>query len=177
MGTTNKTEAQTAKEFGVPKAQLRKFITQDAKKSRRSFNQSPSTRKLFAEIGAPKPRYKGGQRIETVRGTRIIQFDARPATLDQIRRTPGLSESERSRRLQVGNLIQRHYTFQDRPEYHWAEFTREHKLPTSINALKILRRNDRIPDAYWNQALKAWKDIYGISDKYFTDTIGEDIDE
>ncbi len=174
MGTTNKTEAQTAREFGVTKAQLRRFVTQDAKQSRRTFNRSPEIRKLYGEIGAPKPRYRGGQRIESIRGTRLIQFDARPATLNQIRTTPGLSEEERSRRLQVGQLIQRHYTFQDRPEYHWAEFTRENKLPVSVKSLKILRRNGRINDEQWDQALKTWKDTYNISDRYFSSTFGEE---
>lgn len=175
MGTTGKTESQTARDFGVSREQLRRFITQDPKQARRSFNRSPVQRQLYEKIGeaSTRPRYRAGQRIEKLRGTQLIQFDSRPAVLDQIRRTPGLSEEERSRRLQVGTLIQRHYTFQDRPEYAWAEYAREHRLPTSINAIKTLYRNGRIDDDEYNALARAWKDTYNITDAWFTRQFGD----
>lgn len=174
MGTTGKTESQTAKEFGVTKGQLRQFITQDPKSARRSFNRSPAQRKLYSEItqASTKTTYRAGERVQKLRGVKLIQFDARPAVLDQIRRTPGLSEEERSRRIQIGTLIQKHYTFTDRPEYHWAEFARENKIPSSINAIKILHRNGRIDDDEYRQIAQTWKDVYNIDDSWYLRQFG-----
>lgn len=174
MGTTGKTEAQTAKDFGVSKSELRRFITQDPKSARRSYNRSPSQRKLFREIteATPRPTYKQGQRVERLKGTTLIRFDARPSVLDQIRRTPGILPEERARRLQIGTLIQRHYVFQDRPEYHWAEYAREHKLPSSINAIKILYRNGRISNTDFRSIASTWKDVYNIDDAWYAKQIG-----
>lgn len=174
MGTTGKSEAQTAKEFGVSKEQLKRFITQDPKSARRSYNRSPAQRKLYSEISqtSTRPTYRAGSRVEKLRGVKLVQFDARPAVLDQIRRTPGLSEDERSRRLQIGTLIQKHYTFQDRPEYHWAEYARENKLPTSIKGIKILYRNGRIDDDQYRQIASVWKDVYNIDDAWYTRQFG-----
>ena len=174
MGTTGKTEAQTAREFGVSKGQLKRFITQDPKAARRSYNQSPAQRKLYEEISKSKTRYVRGpdKRVEKLHGVKLIQFDARPRVLDQIRRTPGLSEDERARRLQIGTLIQKHYTFTDRPEYHWAEYAREHHIPSSINAIKILYRNGRIDDDEYKEIAQTWKDVYNIDDAWYTKRFG-----
>ena len=175
MGTTGKSEAATAREFGVSKAQLRRFITQDPKEARRSYNRSESQRKLYAEISqaSAKPRYRAGERIERVRGVKLIQFDARPAVLEQIRSTPGLGEEERSRRLQIGQLIQKHYTFLDKPEYHWAEYARENRIPSSINAIKILHRNGRISDDKYSELAQVWKETYNINDAWYVRQFGD----
>ncbi len=174
MGTTGKTEAQTAKEFGVTKEQLKRFITQDPKQARRTYNRSDSQRKIFEEVSrtSTRPRYRAGERVEKLRGVKLIQFDARPAVLDQIRRTPGLTNEERARRIQIGQLIQRHYTFQDRPEYHWAEYARENKLPSSINAIKILYRNGRIDDDEYADIARTWKEVYNIDDAWYARQFG-----
>ncbi len=165
LGTTRKTDAQVANEFGVTTSQLRKFLRQNPKQARREFNRSPSLRKLYQEVGAPKPRYRAGQRIEQVRGVRLVQFQYKPRDLRVIRSTPGLAENERDRRLEIGNLLQRHYSLQARPEYEWAEYARIHHIPVSMNALKILKRNNRISDSEYDEIITTWRQIYNINEQ------------
>lgn len=179
IGTTGKTEAQAARDFGVDTEQLRRFITQDPKSARRTYNRSPQQRRLYEEIGAQstRPRYRAGARIEKVRGTRLIQFDARPAVLDQIRKTPGLSEVERSRRLQIGELIRAQYLGEPTPESAWALYARENGIPTSINAIKTLFHNDVVSTSKYARILNVWKQIYSISDAYYeryAEEVGEE---
>lgn len=156
MFSTNKSFKQAARDFGVTPRQLEKFVTTKPKQVRRSFNVNETAQSLF-ESGEPKKvRQKAKQQ-----GTKLNRVQFEEAQIQVYRGTPGLPESEVNRRVQFGELIQNLYTERQEPRYLWAQWTREHNLPVSYKAAKLLYRNHRISNQDWINYQAVWQSIYG----------------
>jgi hypothetical protein len=161
LGTSDLKYAQAAKRFGVEPRELRKFAETKPKTLRRNFNRSPVYKKLYAEGARSEVREKLGVR-------RIKHYAIREKELRQLPYARKYTESETTRRRQIGELLQNLYVSDELSRYRWASYVREHDLPTSIAALQLLHRNDRISDSEYQRALSDWRAIYNISDQHYS---------
>ncbi len=158
LAATGKTFKQAAKDFGVTPRELEKFALAKPTEKRAQFNRSPTLRKLFYE--GERPRLK---RYARTQGVTIKRIKFEPAELQVYRTTPGLRESS-TNELQIGEMIQNLYRPPEQvtPQFLWAVYTREHGLPDSINALRLLGRNKRISASEYRDAVTIWGNIYNI---------------
>lgn len=156
MFSTNKSFKQAAKDFGVTPRQLEKFATSKPKQVRKSFSQNDVSQSLFQAGETKNVRRKARQQ-----GTKLTRVQFEEAQIQVYRGTPGLPESEVNRRVQFGELIQNLYTERQEPRYLWAQWTREHNLPVSYKAAKLLYRNHRISYQDWINYQAVWQSIYG----------------
>ena len=150
IGTRNLTYRQAAKEFGVTRPELKRFLETKSKDLRKSYNRSPSLRKLYAEGERPETR-----RVLGVK--RIRRYEFRERVLRPMFREPSKVSD-----VQIGRMIQRLYYENNIKTQMWAVYTREHKLPTSIDSIRLLYRNGRMDSGTYNAAIKTWADYYGI---------------
>lgn len=159
---------EVAKRLGVTPQELRRFRDTKPKELRKSFNRSPSIRKLYEE----------GRRSE-VREKLEVPRIRRYAYSEPILREPRLQRHPNSK--QVGRMIQRLYYENNIGPQAWSTYTYEHGLPNSIKAIKLLYMNDRITGPQYASILKHWRDSYsGMSDSYyanFADVLDEEDEE
>jgi hypothetical protein len=156
VGTRDLRYAQAAKEFGVTKSELRKFLETKPKDLRRNFNRSPATRKLYAEGERPETR-----RILGVK--RITRYPFRERVLRDELARPRLANKQ-----QIGKMIQRLYYDNNIAAQEWASYAREHDLPNSMKNIRLLYHNDRISEGQYKTILKNWRNIYAkMTDSYY----------
>lgn len=161
LGTSDLKYAQAAKRFGVEPRELRKFVTSKPKTLRTNFNRSPTYKKLYEEGTRGEVRETLG-----VRRIKRYAFHEKEIQLLKKHTTP-YSPEESQRRVQIGEMVQRLYVDKDLARYEWAEYTREHNLPTSIQVLTLLFRNNKITGPDYAKALAEWKAIYNVSDNQY----------
>jgi hypothetical protein len=159
MATRDLTYTQAAKEFGVTRRQLKKFTT--TKNLRSNYNRSPAYAKLYRE----------GERKETrkVLGVRTIRrYDYQHLPV-----TNTAQKDQQLRDEQVKVQIRYLYYKNGHDKAEWANYAREHHIPSSIDAIVVLHNNDRIDDTKFGQVLTSWAQIYGISDQRFNQVAGD----
>jgi hypothetical protein len=159
MATRDLTYTQAAKEFGVTRRQLKKFTT--TKNLRSNYNRSPAYAKLYRE----------GERKETrkVLGVRsIMRSDYKHLPITNTGQTP-----KEVRREQVKVMVRYLYYKNGHDRAEWAMYAREHHIPSSIDSIVILHKNDRIDDAKFGSILTNWAQIYNISNERFDAVAGD----
>ena len=162
MGTADDKYKQAAKRFGVTPRQLKTFVTTPSSKMRSDFNRSPAYRKLYGTAkSAPEQRK---QVRETFEVPRIRRYQYKELQIRNLKKR-GYSERELRNRTQIGEQIQAIYSGRAVSRYKWAGYAREHNLPTSIDTIRLLLRNDRMSDSDYIAAVKAWRAIYNVSDE------------
>lgn len=154
--SVNKTFKEAAKDFGVTPRQLEKFVTTAPRDIRHTISRSNVSQDLFQQGTPQNLRPKARKQ-----GTRLQRVQYEEAQIQVYRGTPGLPESEVNRRVQIGELIQRLYARRVEPRYLWAEWTREHNMPVSIKAARVLYRNHRMSYQDWINYTAVWQSIYG----------------
>ena len=169
LGTTDLRYAQAAKRFGVTPRELQHFVETKPRNLRSNFNRSPAYRKLYEEGARPQVREQLGIK-------RIRRYKFRAPAIREITLSQAYSPDEQRQRVQTGRAILNLYTEREHPQLRWALWTRERNLPTSIVAIKLLHRNNKIKDDMYIEAIAAWSDIYpNISDAtYARYSLGED---
>jgi len=156
MGTRDLRYAQAAKEFGVTRHELKRFLETKPKDLRRRFNRSPSTRKLYQE----------GERPETRRILRVKRISRYPFRERELR--DELIRPRLPNKIIVGKMVQRLYYDNNIASQEWAIYTREHDVPSSMTAIRLLWRNDRISDDKYRTLLTSWRNIYSkMTDSYY----------
>lgn len=165
MGTRDIKYKQAAKELGVTQSELRKFLETKPTVLRRNFNRSPVYTKL----------YKEGQRAETRRLLGVKRIREYPF-LESVIREPRIQRKPED--AQIGRMIQRLYYINNIGPQNWSTYTREHNLPNSIKAIKLLYRNNRITRDQYTSILKEWRNDYpGMTDQYYSSITGEDVSD
>jgi hypothetical protein len=173
LGTSDLKYAQAAKRFGVTPRELKRFVETKPRKLRTNFNRSPANAKLY---GASKATVQRREVRETLGVKRIRKYKIRESQIQDIKnvKVSGLSQTEIRNRYQIGEQIQNLYTSREHARYDWASYTREHDLPTSMDTIKLLHRNDKISDDEYMDAVTMWRDIYNITNaRYETYTISD----
>lgn len=157
--TRGLTSKQAAKEFGVTLRQYKAFT--GTKNLRANFNRSPAYSKLYRE----------GERKETrkVLGvSRITRYDYQHLPITNKEQT-----DKQLRQEQVKVAIRYLYYKNGQDRAQWANYAREHNIPSSIDSVVVLHNNNRIDDTKFGQILASWQDIYNISDKRFNQIAGD----
>ena len=150
IGTRNLRYKDAAKEFGVTRQELKRFLETKPQTLRKSYNRSPSLRKLYVEGERPETRRVLG--VKRIRHYEFREHVLRPMEKDLTK----VSD------LQTGRLIQRLYYINNIDTQNWAAYTREANLPASIDTIRLLHRNGKITDATYRAALREWAKTYGI---------------
>lgn len=174
IGTSNLKYAQAAKQFGVTRREFKRFVESSPQSLHKNFNRSPSYRKL----------YEKGTRSEvrtTLSLKRIRHYAYTEREIALLKFDTSLTPEELNRQKQIGRMIQRIYVLDDikKPfaRYEWAVFTREHNLPLSIKAIRLLHRNGKISDRRYFFILEVWKHLYPITESvaelYYADLLLE----
>jgi hypothetical protein len=159
MATRDLTYTQAAKEFGVTRQQLKKFV--GTKNLRANYNRSSAYSKLYRE----------GERKETRKVLGVNRI-----TRYKYKRLPTTNEPQTEKQLrqeQVKIAIRYLYYKNGQDKMQWANYAREHNIPSSIDSIVLLHKNDRIDDTKFGQILASWQDIYNISDKRFNAVAGD----
>lgn len=150
IGTRDIKYAQAAKEFGVTRTELKRFIETKPKDLRKSYNRSPSIRKLYEE----------GERSETRKALgvkRIKRYEFRENVLRPLYKDP-----QKVSDIQIGHMVQRLYYENNIATQMWAVYVRENDLPTSIDEIRRRYRAGRMSSVTYNTAIKTWAKIYNI---------------
>lgn len=159
MATRDLTYTQAAKEFGVTRQQLKKFVS--TKNLRANYNRSPAYSKLYRE----------GERKETrkVLGvSRITRYDYQHLPITNKEQTEKQLKQEQ---IKIAIRYLYYKNGQDRAQ--WANYAREHHIPSSIDSIMVLHKNDRIDDTQFGQILASWAQIYNVSDKRYNAVAGD----
>ncbi len=156
MGTRDIKYAQTAKEFGVTRRELRTFLETKPKDLRRMYNRNPAYTRLY-ELG------KRSEVSKTLGIKRVRRYEV----LEQLLAEPRIQRYPNSK--QIGRIIQRYYYANNFGGIGWAIYTREHDLPLSITAIKLLFRNDKLTNDQYVRAVDVWRDLYGIKQAIYDD--------
>jgi len=145
--TADITRTEASKRFGVTTAELNKFLDQKPQTLHQNYNRSPSY-KVLVEQGARSEVRKdlGVKRIRR---------------LNYSERNPKDDETKRAIRA-----IRFYYVDNGYDAIEWASLTAKVGVPTSIDAIKVLYRNDRITKSQYGRLVRAWKRIYGVGDDY-----------
>jgi hypothetical protein len=199
LETKDLTIAEGAKKFGVTPAQLKRFTETNPRKLSRSFRRSPGTRGLYyvgerksvRSIVGAKSLYRLEYQESRIRdiqedlrtGVRRAGFPTRAERLAAIKSGEPvrlgfreLSEKERAhlqRRIRGGERIQPLFTGHDLPRNLWARWTNTRNYPSSIKAIRLLHRNNRISDRAYINSVAVWQQIYNIDDDYASDFYDE----
>jgi hypothetical protein len=161
MGTRDIKYAQAAREFGVTRAELRKFTETKPDVLRRQYNRSPVMRKLYAE-----GERKEARRVLGVKRIRRYQFEEQVLTEPRLLKYPN--------EKQIGRIIQKLYYQNNIGAQNWSTYTYENNLPNSIKAIRLLWRNDKISDSRYKIILGVWRDSYPSgNDAYYEQYLGE----
>lgn len=172
LGTTDFKYAEAAKKFGVTPRQLKRFVETKPQDLRRNFNRSPAYEKLYGAASSSTEQRKEVR--ERLGVSRIKRYKYRERDIQNLK-TLRLSEKELRNRTQIGEQLQNLYTKAVHARYDWASYTREHNLPRSIEAIKLLHRNNQISDDEYLTTIKVWRDIYTVSaarfERYADDVI------
>lgn len=164
MGTRDLSYAQTAKELGVSKQELRTFL-ETRYRGKKPGERRPYLNKKLYDLGERK------QVREKLGVTRIRTYEFRENVLLEKRRRPRY-QNERS----IGRMVQRLYYVNDQGRQNWSVYTREHGLPTSITAIRVLYHNDKISDSQYARILSVWRKSYPMSDEWYAEFVGDDVD-
>jgi hypothetical protein len=159
QATRGITDKQAAKEFGVTLRQYKTF--KGTKNLRANYNRSSAYSKLYRE----------GERKETrkVLGvSRITRYKYK-----QLPVTNTDQSEKQLRQEQVKVAIRYLYYKNGRDKMEWANYAREHNIPSSIKAIKLLHDNGRITDHDFVDIVKFWRDNYNITDDYFYAVLGD----
>jgi hypothetical protein len=153
MATRDITRTQAAKEFGVTRQQLSKFI--GTKNLRSNYNRSPAYAKLYRE----------GERKETrkVLGVKTI-------TRYKYKNIPHPNETYTPKQLkaqQVDRMIQYLYYKNGHDKAEWANYAREHHIPSSIDVIVKLHKEGKIDDQKFGNTLTNWAQIYNVTNERF----------
>lgn len=155
LGAPNKQNyAKAAKRFGVTPRELKKFTETKPKKLRKNFNRSPTYNELYTKGSRPEVRQALGVK-------RIQRYRYREQEIKDLK-VMQLSPEEVRKRTLVGEAIQNLYTSREHPRYEWARYASENDIPTSIDAIRLLHRNNKINDDEYADAITTWRDIYKI---------------
>jgi hypothetical protein len=169
IGSGQKSWKQAAKDFGVTPRELKQFAVYKSRKQlKQQYNRSPTIRKLYQEAETKPLRQKARSKGFTLR-----RFEYRRAALEQYRITPQFPATERSFRVNTGELIRNIYR-RDREAsksvvqqalgaLEWATYTRDMHLPVSIRTINDLHDAGELDDDEYEDAVKVWKDVYGIT--------------
>lgn len=163
LGTSDLKYAQAADRFGVTPRELRRFVTTKPKDLRKNFNRSPANTKLYGASTAAKQRKEVRESLGV---SKVKRYKFREQEIRDLK-VLKLKEPELRNRTQIGELVQNLYTSKIHARYDWASYAREHDIPTSIDAVKLLHRNNRISDSEYTDAVQTWRDIYNVSDARF----------
>ena len=153
MATRDLTYTQAAKEFGVTRQQIKRFTS--TKNLRSNYNRSPAYAKLYRE----------GERKETrkVLGVRtIMRSDYKHLPITNTDQT-----AKEIRREQVKVMVRYLYYKNGQDKMEWSRYAREHNIPSSIDSIAVLHKNNKIDDMKFNQILTNWAEIYNITNKRF----------
>ena len=150
MGTRDLTYAQAAKEFGVTRQELKRFVETKPTKLRSSYNRSPGYAKLYreGERGEVRSTLKV-KRITRYPHMRAVKYE-RPTTTQEIKRQ------------QVSRMVQNLYYKNGHDATVWANYARENNLPSSVDAIILLHNNGKMDDKTYVETLKVWRDNYNI---------------
>src|ERR1035437_15402 len=157
--TRGLTSKQAAKEFGVTLRQYKTFT--GTKNLRPNFSRSPAYAKLYRE----------GERKETrkVLGvSRITRYKYK-----QLPVTNTDQSEKQLRQEQVKVAIRYLYYKNGRDKMEWANYAREHNIPSSIDSIMVMHKNDKIDDTKFGQVIASWAQIYNVSDKRFNAVAGD----
>ena len=161
MGTRDIRFGETARQFGVTPHDLEHFVTTRPQKLRKSFNRNPANTKLWAAGKRAEVRQTLG-----IKRIRVYEHDES----ELVSKARKINDAD----IQVGRMVQRVYVENHKQAQDWSIYTREHDLPNSALALRLLYHNDRITKREYFRAMRAWKAKYGLSDDYYDDFLGED---
>jgi hypothetical protein len=159
MATRDLTYKQAAKEFGVTRQQLKKFV--GTKNLRSNYNRSPAYAKLYRE----------GERKETRKVLGVSRITRYKYKQLPITNTDQSEKQLRQEQVKVAIRYLYYKNGQDRAQ--WANYAREHNIPSSIDSIVVLHNNDRIDDTKFGQIIASWAQIYNISDKRFDQIAGD----
>jgi hypothetical protein len=159
IGTADVKYKEAAKRLGVTPRELKTFVETKPRKLRPNFNRSPAYRKLYGASTAPEQRKQVREQLGI---PRVRRYQAAEQDIQALR-LQRLPEKELRNRTQIGEQIQNLYYRGQNDRYLWAAYAREHDLPTSIDTLRLLHRNDKVSDSEYAQAVKTWRDIYNVS--------------
>ena len=161
MGTRDLTYAQAAKEFGVTRPELKRFVETKPTKLRSNYNRSPGYSKLYREGERSEVRQTlGVKRIRKAKIIRPRQYE-RPVTTKQVKQQ------------QIDRLVQNLYYKNGKDKADWANYTREHNLPSSIDSIRLLHKNDRIDDDRFSSIVMTWITIYRPSETRVNEVLEE----
>lgn len=162
MGSADLKYKDAAEKFGVTPRQLRTFVRSKPSTMRSNLNRSPAYRKLYGTADTAPAQRK--QVREQLGLSRIKRYEPRESEIQNIRK--GIypyPERERRNRQAIGELVQNLYVSRSHARYDWAEYAREHDLPTSIDTIKLLHRNNKLSDSEYMDAVSTWRDIYNVN--------------
>jgi len=156
--STGKKDKETAKEFGVTTAQLRKFVESDPKKLRRSYNRSPNTKKLYSEGQEKEVRKMVRKEHVPYQRTTVKVSYPKLASLTE--------EKELEDYYHTASRVEYLYAWEVSPSmaksHQWEIYTSRLDLPISIDSINAMHDRGDIDDAAYDRIISRWRAIYGI---------------
>ncbi len=138
--------SEAAKQLGVTKAELQRFLEQKPQTLHQNYNRSPSYKKLFESGARPKVREELG-----LKRVRVIEYHERDT---------------KAADRQYGRMIQRYYNENGIDRIKWSVWTWKRDMPNSMDAIKLLYTNGRLSKTQYASAVAFWKKTYNVSDDY-----------
>jgi hypothetical protein len=169
MGTGNLKYAEAAKKLGVTQGELRRFLETKPRELHKNFNRTATYNKLF-EKGS-----RGNVR-QSFDLKRITKYEVR----EEILRDP-VRQGHKNVNVQIGRMLQTYYYQNGFKGIQWSIDTREHDLPNSIKAIRVLFKNGRISKSEYVRAVTKWNQLYkptaAYLDYYLSELDEEDLEE
>ncbi len=172
MGTSDLKYNEAAKRLGVTPRELKRFAETKPSKLRKNFNRSSANQKLYGARTATEQRKDVREAFGV---TRIKKYKYRESEIQALK-VMKLKPSELRNRTQIGEQVQNLYSDKEHARYEWASYARENDIPTSIDTLKLLHRNNQISDSDYVDAVNTWRAIYNINDTRYAAIVGDDED-
>jgi len=154
LGTRDLTYGQAAKEFGVTRQQFKKFVESKPKNLRSSYNRSPAYQKLYREGERKETRRVLGARKGIKHYKKFADIPQRGVTY-----TP-----QQANEQQINKMLQNLYVTNHAGGATWANYAREHRIPSSLDAIILMHNNGKIDDHEFVSVVRAWQGIYGVSE-------------